>query len=110
LEDLELLRNDEVYLDALGAQSRCTSGDPTTAGDFCRRFDEYDVQLLMRAINAVRLKVWRRQPAAFFEQAIVDGDGTQLTTFGACKQGMEISYQGEWGYSRCTPTYVGISR
>jgi hypothetical protein len=95
LEDIELLRNDEVYLDALGAQR---IPDPTTAGDFCRRFDEYDVQLLMRAINAVRLRVWRRQPAAFFEQAIVDGDGTQLTTFGACKQGMEISYQGEWGY------------
>ncbi len=95
LEDLELLRNDEVYLDALGAQR---IPDPTTAGDFCRRFDEYDVHLLMRAINAVRLKVWRRQPAAFFEQAIVDGDGTHLTTFGACKQGMEISHQGEWGY------------
>ncbi len=31
LEDLELLRNDEVYLDALGAQR---TPDPTTAGDF----------------------------------------------------------------------------
>ena len=36
LEDLELRRNDEVYLDALGAQR---IPDPTTAGDFCRRFD-----------------------------------------------------------------------
>ena len=33
-EDIELLRNDEVYLDALGAQR---IPDPTTAGDFCRR-------------------------------------------------------------------------
>jgi hypothetical protein len=36
LQDLETLRNDEAYLDALGA-SRVP--DPTTAGDFCRRFD-----------------------------------------------------------------------
>ena len=34
LEHLELRRNDEVYLDALGAQR---IPDPTTAGDFCRR-------------------------------------------------------------------------
>ena len=31
LEDIELLRNDEVYLDALGAQR---IPDPTTAGRF----------------------------------------------------------------------------
>ena len=36
LEDLELRRNDEVFLDALGARR---IPDPTTAGDFCRRFD-----------------------------------------------------------------------
>ena len=35
IEHLELRRNDEVYLDALGAQR---IPDPTTAGDFCRRF------------------------------------------------------------------------
>lgn len=95
LEDLELLRNDEVYLDALGAQR---IPDPTTAGDFCRRFDEYDVQLLMRAINAVRVKVWQAQPEAFLDQAIIDADGTLVTTLGECKQGMNISFKGEWGY------------
>lgn len=95
LEDLELLRNDEVYLDALGAQR---IPDPTTAGDFCRRFKPHHVQVLMRAINDMRVKVWRRQPAAFFEQAIIEGDGTMVTTTGQCKEGMDISYKGEWGY------------
>ena len=33
LEDIELRRNDEVFLDALGARR---IPDPTTAGDFCR--------------------------------------------------------------------------
>ena len=95
MEDLELRRNDEVYLDALEAQR---IPDPTTAGDFCRRFKAWDVQILMRAINEVRLGVWRRQPEAFFEQAIVEGDGTMVTTLGQCKAGMDISHDGQWGY------------
>jgi hypothetical protein len=39
LQDLELLRNDEHYLDALGVQR---IPDPTTAGDFLRRFEAKD--------------------------------------------------------------------
>ena len=44
LQDLELLRHDEVLLDALDARRL---PDPTTAGDFCRRFSEADVEQLM---------------------------------------------------------------
>ena len=95
LEDIEWRRNDEVYLDALGAQR---IPDPTTAGDFCRRFSEKDVETLMNTINEVRLGVWDRQPASFFERAILDADGTLATTTGECKRGMDINYKGEWGY------------
>ncbi len=95
LEDLELWRNDEVYLDALGAQR---IPDPTTAGDFCRRFDEIDVELLMNAINDVRVNVWQQQPAEFFEEAIIEADGTMAETTGQCKRGMDINYKGQWGY------------
>jgi hypothetical protein len=95
LEDIELLRNDEVYLDALGAQR---IPDPTTEGDFCRRFDAWDVETLMNSINEVRLGVWAQQPASFFERAILDGDGTMATTTGECKQQMDINYKGQWGY------------
>src|SRR5256712_6785887 len=45
LEDIELRRNDEVFLDTLGAQR---IPDPTTAGDFCRRFDEPAIDALCR--------------------------------------------------------------
>ena len=62
MEDIELRRNDEVYLDALGAQR---IPDPTTAGDFCRRFEEDDVESLMDTFNEVRVKVWRQQTDAF---------------------------------------------
>jgi hypothetical protein len=95
LQDLELRRNDEVYLDALGAQR---IPDPTTAGDFCRRFQEAHVQILMDVINTVRLKVWGQQPPEFFRQAIIDADGTMAATLGECKQGMDISHDGQWGY------------
>jgi Transposase DDE domain group 1 len=96
LQDLETLRNDEVYLDALGA-SRIP--DPTTAGDFCRRFESADrVVGLMETINRVRLNVWKRQPAEFLHRAVLDADGSIVPTFGECKEGMNISYDGQWGY------------
>ena len=96
LEDIELRRNDEVFLDALGTES---IPDPTTAGDFCRRFQAKDIVDLMNAINEARLDVWIRQPAAFTNQtARLDADGTMVSTLGECKEGMDISYKGVWGY------------
>lgn len=95
LQDLELRRQDEVYLDALGAQR---IPDPTTAGDFCRRFAAADLEALHTAINQTRVRVWRAQPAAFFEDAVIDADGTLAETTGQCKEGMDIAYTGVWGY------------
>jgi hypothetical protein len=95
LEDIELRRNDEVFLDALGTER---IPDPTTAGDFCRRFAEADVRALMAAVDDARLNVWARQPEEFFDRATIDMDGTLVVTTGQCKQGMDISYKGTWGY------------
>lgn len=94
-EHLELLRNDEVYLNALGAER---IPDPTTEGDFCRRFAEDDVLTLMDIFNRVRLRVWAEQPATFFDEAIVDADGTVVPTDAECKKGVDIAYNGQWGY------------
>jgi len=95
LEDLELLRQDEVLLDALGARRL---PDPTTAGDFCRRFTQESIQTLQDIFNDTRIHVWAAQPAAFFEQARLDMDGFLVETTGQCKQGMDIGYDGTWGY------------
>jgi hypothetical protein len=95
LQDLELRRNDEVYLDALGARR---IPDPTTAGDFCRRFRAADVHALLDVFNEVRRRVWARQPPEFFDEARLDMDGTMVETTGECKAGMDISYDGRWGY------------
>ncbi len=96
LEDLELKRNDEAYLDALGTTR---IPDPTTAGDFCRRFKTVDqIESLQRAIDESRQAVWARQPDEFFEQATVDMDGHIVETAAECKDGIDISYDGRWGY------------
>jgi hypothetical protein len=95
LQDLELRRQDEAYLNALGTTR---IPDPTTAGDFCRRFKEKDLDDLQDAIDMARRKVWADQPDSFFECAILDADGTMVETDGECKQGMDISYKGQWGY------------
>lgn len=95
LEDIERLRNDEAYLDALNAPR---IPDPTTAGDFCRRFSVEAVESLQDVINRTRLKVWGQQGPEFFEEALIDADGTIAPTFGECKEGMDISYKGQWGY------------
>jgi hypothetical protein len=95
LQDIELRRNDAVFLDALGTRR---IPDPTTAGDFCRRFTVADINILQDIYDDVRIGVWRQQPASFFEQAIVDVDGTLTETSGNCKEGMDIAYDGTWGY------------
>ena len=96
LQDLERLRNDEAYLDALGTSR---TPDPTTAGDFCRRFESAaQVDALQESINRVRVGVWKGQGQEFFERAVIDADGTIAPTDAHCKEGMDISYDGRWGY------------
>ena len=95
LEDIERRRTDEAFLDALGARR---IPDPTTAGDFCRRFGRSDITALLDAIDEVRLGVWAEQPDDFRDRATIDMDGTLVETSGACKAGMDIAYDGTWGY------------
>jgi Transposase DDE domain group 1 len=95
LQDIELRRNDVNFLDALGAQR---IPDPTTAGDFCRRFNGFQVELLQDIYDDARIGVWKQQPAAFFEQAVIDADGTLVATDAQCKDGVDIAYEGTWGY------------
>ena len=96
LDDIEVRRNDVAFLDSLGAR---TIPDPTTAGDFCRRFAASDVDQLMDIINETRLDVWAHQPSSFLDDvACIEADGSIVSTDGECKQGMDMSYKGLWGY------------
>ena len=89
-------RQDEVFLNGLGAER---IPDPTTAGDFTRRFGVEDIITLEECVNRARLAVWKVQPEGFLKEAFIDVDGTIAQTYGECKEGMDISYKGIWGYA-----------
>jgi hypothetical protein len=96
LDDIELRRNDETFMDGLGVER---IPDPTTAGDFTRRFCEEDVVELMEAINSIRPKLWKKQlHRSERKEAIVEMDGTHALTCGECKGGIGLSYDGKWCY------------
>lgn len=96
IEDIELLRTNEGYLDVLNARR---IPDPTTAGDFLRRFEESDIDSLLEAVHETQRKVWKRLSADERKLALIDVDGTIAPTTGECKEGIGLSYKGEWGYA-----------
>ena len=97
LEDIERLREDAAHMDALGAER---VPDPTTAGDFLRRFEtESRVLTLQETLNNTRERVWRTRDAAFRRRGVIDADGTISQTSGETKQGMDMSHKGKWGYA-----------
>jgi hypothetical protein len=95
LEDIDRLRDDASYAEGLSAER---IPDPTTAGDFLRRFEQADIERLQEVFNQARRKVWAQQPKSFFRKGLIDVDGAMAETTGECKQGMDISYNGIWGY------------
>src|SRR5262249_1299367 len=68
LQDLELRRQDENYLDALGARR---IPDPTTAGDFCRRFNRVwaSRKLVESLYTKEERKVWPKNPPTMSEES-----------------------------------------
>lgn len=103
LDDIDEKRCSTAYLNSIDAIS---IPDPTTAGDFTRRFKATDIDNLMNIINETRVDVWRQQPNEFFEEARIDGDGTIVKTSGETKQGMDLAYNGIWGYH---PLIISLS-
>lgn len=96
LEDIEQRRQDESFLNGLDAQR---IPDPTTAGDFTRRFGEAEIVTLQECFNRSRQALWKVQPEGFLKEAFIDVDGTIAGTYGECKEGIGLSYKGIWGYA-----------
>jgi hypothetical protein len=97
IEDLELLRNNPAYLNAIGAKR---IPDPTTAGDFLRRFGMDDVITLMETMNQANRIVWAKSENNLKNQdAFIDVDGTITKTYGEKKEKMDMSYKGQWGFN-----------
>lgn len=96
LQDLDLLREDEAFMNMLNARRL---PDPTTAGDFLRRFEEADILQLQYLVNEIRAQIWRQQPDAFRQRAYIDADGVVVGTTGEKKEGMDRNHHKQiWGY------------
>ena len=96
LQDLDSVREDEALMNMLGARRL---PDPTTAGDFLRRFGKKDIDALQALVNEKRVEVWKSQPKAFRERAVIDADGTVAGTTGEKKFDMDFNFPKKvWGY------------
>jgi len=61
-------------------------------------FQPDDVETLQDVFDQTRIKVWKKQPPDFFNEAILDADGSLVATGAGCKQGIGIAYDGTWSY------------
>ena len=97
IEDIELLRNNEAYLDAMSTQR---IPDPTTAGDFLRRFSLEDILDLSLLIEKANIRIAQHALNSGKKAVgIIDVDGKIQATTGGCKEKMDIAYTGAWGFS-----------
>ncbi len=112
LEDMMYLQHDEAVLRMVGA---CRLPDPTTAGDFLRRFDtELHPQALsgLRCANdELQQRVWRKlsrreRRRRKRELCVLDVDSHIKELCGVQKQGADFCYDGRWSYH---PLIVSMS-
>lgn len=96
IEDIADLQLSEPIRRILGADR---IPDPTTAGDFLRRFDERSIRNLDHAIDEVQRRVWKKQRARKKGAVgIVDLDSHVHHVYGNQKQGADFTYKGGFGY------------
>jgi hypothetical protein len=96
IEDIADLQTSEPVRRILGAER---IPDPTTAGDFLRRFDADALKTLDQVIDRAQEKVWkRRYGKRKAERAIVDLDSCVRPVYGDQKEGTDFTYKGSFGY------------
>ncbi len=96
IEDIADLQTSEPIRRMLGTDR---IPDPTTAGDFLRRFDAEALKTLDRVIDQAQEKVWkRRYGKKKAARAIVDLDSCVRPVYGDQKEGTDFTYQGSFGY------------
>lgn len=100
IEDMATLQHSEAVRRMLGA---ARLPDPTTGGDFLRRFDSDDLVDLDRAIDDAQEAAWRLAPRIVRRQrekstAVVDLDSHIHTVYGLQMEGADFSHKGTWSY------------
>lgn len=107
LEDMSMLQQDPALLKMLGAER---TPDPTTSGDFLRRFEApCKLEALRGAVNEIQERVWneprrwnwrrRRRSKEKRPLAVLYLDGKTRELIGVTKQGADFDYKGRWSYN-----------
>jgi hypothetical protein len=89
LDDLEALREDAAIKLALG---RKEIPDPTTAGDFCRRFKLGHILQINKAFAEIEHRVYKQRKG--ISQLTIDVDAKVHEVYGKKKQGAAKAYNG----------------
>lgn len=80
--------------------------DPTTQGDYLKRFDDESINALQELQYQIRLSEWNRNKKELKKRikktangvGILDCDSSIFGTYGNCKEGANFSYTGTWGF------------
>ena len=95
IEDLQRLQEDEVYKQLAGVD---TVTDPTTIGDFLRRFERGDLNDLKEATWQMREAAWDKAGKKLPEQVAADLDSVVKEVYGNCKEGADFSWKKSFSY------------
>jgi hypothetical protein len=114
IEDLAHLQGSEAVRRLVGA---CRLPDPTTAGDFLRRFDPArnpgSLAALRQVVDAVQAAVWQRRdrkPRGKHtprERITIDIDAHLKEVYGRSKEGADFSRTGKWSYNQLLVSMAG---
>ena len=107
LEDMSMLQQDKAILKMLGAER---TPDPTTSGDFLRRFGEPGkLESLRGAVDELQDRVWskprrwnwrkRKRSKNKRHLAVLYLDGKTKPLLGVTKEGADFDYKGRWSYN-----------
>lgn len=89
LDDLEALREDDAIKSAIG---RKEIPDPTTAGDFCRRFKLGHILQINKAFAEIEHEVYKQRKEV--SHLTIDVDAKVHEVYGKKKQGAAKAYNG----------------
>lgn len=103
IEDQAVIQHDPAILRMAGAERL---PDPTTAGDFLRRFDDKSnpgaLAALRNCVDKVQVRVLKRlkkqKHAAMGNWGVVDVDSHVASFYARQKEGADFSYNGQWSY------------
>jgi len=97
IRDIRNLRASDAILKLPGADR---IPDPAAAGGFLRRFDQPDPEALRSAVDAARVKVWKKMSRRSRRRATVDIASHIKEAYAERKEGADFSYTRKWPHRR----------